>query len=328
MIQSDVLTIQDVWAARKMISNHVRKTPLFKSAHLSKQSDASVFLKLETMHEVGSFKIRGATNKILNLSTEEKKRGVITFSTGNHGMAVTYAAQRLNIPAVVCLSNRVPEAKVNTLRSLGATVKQVGDSQDDAEAYCYKLADEEGLTVIKPFDDPHVIAGQGTIGLELLDDCPEINTVVIPVSGGGLFSGIALALKSCNSQIRVIGVSMERSSVMYHSLHAGHPIILNEEETLADSLLGGIGEDNKYTFDMVKKYIDEFVLVSEEEIAAAMAYLFKNHRLVSEGAGATGIAALLATQKNLVLPRDNVAVIISGNNIGAAPYMKAIQNYL
>ncbi len=328
MIQPNVLTIQDVWAARKMINNHVRKTPLFQSTHLSKQFDASVFLKLETMHEVGSFKIRGATNKILNLSAEEKKRGVITFSTGNHGMAVTYAAQRLNIPAVVCLSNRVPEAKVNVLSSLGATVKQVGDSQDDAEAYCYKLADEEGLTVIKPFDDSHVIAGQGTIGLELLDDCPQINTVVIPVSGGGLFSGIALALKSCNSKIRVIGVSMERSAVMYHSLQAGHPVVLNEEATLADSLLGGIGEDNKYTFDMVKKYIDDFVLVSEEEIAAAMAYLFMNHRLVSEGAGVTGIAALLAKHKNLVLPGDNIAVIISGSNIGASPYIKAIQNYL
>ena len=327
MIQPDILTIQDVWVARKMISNHVRKTPLFKSSQLSKQLDASVFLKLETMHEVGSFKIRGATNRILNLSAEEKKRGVITFSTGNHGMAVTYAAERLNIPAIVCLSNRVPEAKVNVLSSLGATVKQVGNSQDDAEAYCYKLADEEGLTVIKPFDDPHVIAGQGTIGLELLDDCPEINTVVIPVSGGGLFSGIALALKACNSKIRVIGVSMEHGAVMYHSLQAGHAVVLNEEATLADSLLGGIGEDNKYTFDMVKKYIDDFVLVSEEEIAAAMAYLFKNHRLVTEGAGATGIAALLA-QKNLVLPGDNVAVIISGNNIGATPYIKAIQNYL
>lgn len=327
MLQNHLPTMEDIWAARKTISGHIARTPLFKSPVLSDHFNASVYLKLETAHEVGAFKVRGAANKLLSLTPAESKRGVATFSTGNHGIAVAYMAGRMRIPAVVCLSQRVPEAKINVLKRLGATVKLIGNNQDDAERCCYELAREQGLTVIKPFDDFQVIAGQGTIGLELMEDCPAMDTAIIPVSGGGLFSGVALALKTCKPDIQLWGVSMERSPVMYTSLQAGRPVMLEEQPTLADSLLGGIGLDNQYTFAMVQKYIDNFVLVSEEAIAGSMAYLFKHHRLVAEGAAATGIAALLGMDKARIAAGSNIIVIVTGNNVGAAAFVQAVSNH-
>jgi len=178
--------IRDIWAARKTIAGFITKSPLIKSPLLSEQLDASIYLKLETAQEIGAYKVRGAANKIQSLTSEEKRRGVVTFSTGNHGIAVSYIAGKINIRAVVCVSQRVPEAKVNILRRLGAEVKVVGQNQDEAEEFCYKIAEEDGLTVIQPFDDPYVIAGQGTIGLELLEDCPNLDTILIPLSGGGI----------------------------------------------------------------------------------------------------------------------------------------------
>ncbi len=323
--QAEYPTIQDIWMAKKNISGIVKKTPLIKSNILSEQLDASVCIKLESMHEIGSFKVRGATNKILNLTPEERKRGVITFSTGNHGLAVAHVARKIGVPATVCISGRVPENKVDALKREDASVVIYGDSQDDAEEYCYRLAKEKGLVVIKAFDDPHVVTGQGTIGLELLEDFPEIDTVIVPLSGGGLISGIACAMKSTNPSIRTIGVTMERSAAMYQSLRAGKPVAVKEEDTLADSLLGGIGQNNRYTFNMVKQYVDDTVLVSEEDIAKAMAFLFRYHKLAVEGAAAVGIAFLLKRDINIA---KNVAVIISGNNIDASRFIEVTQKYL
>lgn len=319
-------TIRDVWAARRRIAPIVRRTPLVRSPVLSDRLQASVYCKLENLHETGAFKIRGAANKILSLTPAERQRGVATFSTGNHGVAVAYVAGQLGIPAHVCISRRVPPAKVEVLRRLGATVHVEGNSQDEAEALCYRLEQELGLTLVKPFDDPFVIAGQGTIGLELLEDLPEIDTVIVPLSGGGLLSGIALALKSNDPAIRVIGVSMERSAVMAESLRAGRPVALAEQDTLADSLLGGIGLDNRYTFRMVQQYADEVVLVPEPAIAAGMAYLFQRHRLVVEGAAATGIGALL--HRGIVAPGSHVAVVVSGNNVDLPAFLRAAQPFL
>src|SRR5690625_3301339 len=179
--------------------------------------EKSIYLKLENVHEIGAFKIRGAANKMLSLTDEEKEQGVTTFSTGNHGLAVAFVAQEMGIKAVICISNRVPNAKVTRLKQMGAKVIKVGESQDEAESYCHTLQNEQGLTVVKPFDDLHVIAGQGTIGLELLEEIPQVDTVVIPISGGGLFAGISFVLKEYNPDIRIIGVSMEKSPVMYES---------------------------------------------------------------------------------------------------------------
>ncbi|WP_017380585.1 hydroxyectoine utilization dehydratase EutB [Paenisporosarcina sp. TG-14] len=319
------MEIGDVWEARKRISAIVNKTPLIQSNILSEKIGRPVYLKLENVHEVGAFKIRGAANKILSLSEEEKRRGVVTYSTGNHGMAVAFVAKKLGIDAVVCISNRVPKAKVDSLKRLGAQIVVVGDSQDAAGEYCYKLEREKGLTVIQPFDDPHVIAGQGTIGLELLEDLPNLTDVIVPLSGGGLLSGISLALKSNDRAIRVTGVSMEQSAVMYESLNVGKPVELEESETLADSLLGGIGLDNQYTFKMVQQYMDDVVLIPEEEIAYSMAYMIDKHRIVMEGAAATGIAAVLGN--NIPHQEGDVAVIISGNNVDISTLLKLIQKY-
>ncbi|HID61712.1 MAG TPA: hydroxyectoine utilization dehydratase EutB [Anaerolineae bacterium] len=307
------VTMLDIYLARQRIASIAKRTPLVHSPLLTERASGSVYLKLENLQETGSFKIRGAANRMLSLAADEKARGVIAVSSGNHGRAVAYVARRLGIKAVICLSKRVPPSKVEAIKELGAEVVVYGECYDEAEKHALRLQEERGLTMIEPFDDPLIIAGQGTIGLELLEDLPEVNTVVVPLSGGGLLAGIALALKSASSAIRVIGVSMERAPVMYHSLKAGAPMEMEEEETIADGLVGGIGLDNKYTFRLVQEYIDEAVLVSEEAIAEAMAFALEKHHLIVEGAGAVGIAALLQ-RKVREVGRDAV-VIVSGGNV-------------
>jgi threonine dehydratase len=199
------------------------------------------------------------------------------------------------------------------VRALGAEVKIVGRNQDEAEVVAKELAAERGLTFVSPFDDPFVIAGQGTIGLELLEDLPALDCVLVPLSGGGLIGGIALALKRADPAIRVIGVSMERGPAMARSLEAGRPVAVEEEPGLADSLGGGIGLDNRYTFGLVRKYVDETVLVSEEEIAAAMRHCYRQERQIVEGAAAVGVAALLAGR--IRRPGENLVVVLSGGNV-------------
>jgi threonine dehydratase len=323
--QGNEVTIRNVWEARKRIASVVNRTPLIQSFVLSEMIGRPVYLKLENVHDIGAFKVRGAANKILSLSEEEKKRGVVTFSTGNHGMAVAYVARKLGIEAVVCISNRVPKAKVDSLKRLNAKIEFYGNSQDEAEERCYELAKEKGLTVVQPFDDPYIIAGQGTIGLEILDEIPNVTDVIVPLSGGGLLSGIGLALKSNDPNIRVTGVSIERSAVMYESLKAGKPVKLEEKDTLADSLLGGIGLDNQYTFRMVGQYTDDIALISEEEIAYSMAFMMDKHRMIVEGAAATGIAAILGNK--IAHQEGAVAVIISGHNVDLSVLLPLIQNY-
>jgi threonine dehydratase len=323
--QGNEVTIRNVWEARKRIASVVNRTPLIQSFVLSEMIGRPVYLKLENVHDIGAFKVRGAANKILSLSEEEKKRGVVTFSTGNHGMAVAYVARKLGIEAVVCISNRVPKAKVDSLKRLNAKIEFYGNSQDDAEERCFELAKEKGLTVIQPFDDPYIIAGQGTIGLEILEEIPNLTDVIVPLSGGGLLSGIGLALKSNDPNIRVTGVSIEHSAVMYESLKAGKPVKLEEKDTLADSLLGGIGLDNQYTFRMVGQYTDDIVLISEEEIAHSMAFMMDKHRMIIEGAAATGVAAILGNK--IAHQEGAVAVIISGHNVDLSVLLQLIQNY-
>jgi threonine dehydratase len=323
--QGNEVTIRNVWEARKRIASVVNRTPLIQSFVLSEMIGRPVYLKLENVHDIGAFKVRGAANKILSLSEEEKKRGVVTFSTGNHGMAVAYVARKLGIEAVVCISNRVPKAKVDSLKRLNAKIEFYGNSQDEAEERCYELAKEKGLTVVQPFDDPYIIAGQGTIGLEILEEIPNVTDVIVPLSGGGLLSGIGLALKSNDPNIRVTGVSIERSAVMYESLKAGKPVKLEEKDSLADSLLGGIGLDNQYTFRMVGQYTDDIVLISEEEIAYSIAFMMDKHRMIIEGAAATGVAAILGNK--IANQEGAVAVIISGHNVDLSVLLQLIQNY-
>ncbi len=314
VMKSDTrVTLREIFAARKRTAGIVRRTPLISSSLLSNKIGVSVYLKLETLQQTGSFKVRGAANKLLALSQTERQRGVIAFSTGNHGRAVAHIGKRLGIATTICLSERVPQYRVEAMKQLGAEVLQHGTSQDEAYAAALKLEKDKGLKMINPFDDPLIIAGQGTIGLEVLEDLPEVDTVIVPLSGGGLISGVALAMKTADPKIRVIGVSMECAPAMYHCIQAGKPVEIEERDSLADALLGGIGLDNQYTFPMVRDYVDDIVLVSEEAIAEAMFFAFDGLRLVVEGAGAVGIAALL-NQKPLQLGKK-VVVVLSGANV-------------
>lgn len=305
--------LKDVYLARKRISEVARHTPLLASPALSALVDGEVYLKSENYQETGSFKIRGAANKILSLSELERSCGVITASTGNHGRAVGHVAQKFGIKATVCLSEEVPANKVEALQNLGADAVIAGRSQDDAFEKAQELGDKHGSTFVPPFDDAAIIAGQGTIGLEIIEDLPQVDLILVPVSGGGLISGIAKTVKAISPETGVVGVSMERAPVMYHSLKAGAPVRMDEEETLADSLRGGIGSDNQYTFHMVQKYVDEIILVSEAEIAKAMTFAFRRHQVVLEGAGAVGIAALLHAK--VKSGNKKVVSVMSGGNI-------------
>lgn len=310
---TESVTLADIYAARRTIAPWVRRTPVVYSDALSRHTGANVYLKLETTHDTGAFKVRGATNRVMHLSEAERERGVVAVSTGNHGRAVAYAAQRLGMRAVVCMSELVPRNKVEAIRALGAEVRIVGRSQDDAQVEAQRLTREEGLTFVHPFDDPYVIAGQGVIGVELLEDLGTVDCALVGLSGGGLISGTAIALKGANRAARVIGISMERGPAMYHSIRAGKPVAVEEEATLADSLGGGIGLDNRYTFDLVQRYVDDYVLLNEAQIAAGMRHLYHEERVIAEGAAAVGVAALLEHAAGK--PRGNVVCIISGNNV-------------
>jgi threonine dehydratase len=310
---SHPISLDDIHLAQNRIASFIRRTPLLDSKNLSEESQTSIKLKLENLQVTGSFKIRGATNKILTLSKDERSRGVVTISSGNHGRAVCYAAHQLGIRSVICLPETVPRNKISAIRNLGGEVIIHGKTYIESDGYAHKLEKQQDLTFVHPFDDPEVIAGQGTIGLELLEDLPRIDTVVVPLSGGGLLSGIALALKSHNPGIRTIGVSMERGPAMVESLKAGRVIDIVEEPTIADALAGGIGLDNRFTFRMIQELMDEAVLVSEAEIARAMTLALDQYHLVVEGGGAVGLAAIVENKISKL--ERNVVIVISGGNI-------------
>jgi threonine dehydratase len=306
------LEIADIRAARERIAGRIRATPLVASPALSAASGATVFLKLEHLQITGSFKLRGATNAVLGLSAEQRARGVVGVSTGNHGRGLAQAAKDAGVRCIICMSRLVPQNKIEGIQALGAEVRIVGQSQDDAQVEVDRLVAEEGMVMLPPFDHRDIIAGQGTLGLEILEDLPEVETLLVPVSGGGLISGVALAAKSLKPSLRVVGVSMARGAAMYESQLAGKPILVTELPTLADSLGGGVGLDNRHTFAMVRDLVDELLLVSEPQIAQAIRHAYWQEKLVIEGSGAVGIAALLAG----LLPAPGVtAAIVSGCNI-------------
>ncbi|NIM52754.1 MAG: pyridoxal-phosphate dependent enzyme [Gemmatimonadales bacterium] len=303
----------DVAAARKAISGIAIETPVLSVPSLSDRVGAPVALKLENLQVTGSFKVRGAANRMLALTDEEKSRGVVACSSGNHGRAVAYVAELLGIPATVCVPEWVDPSKLEAIRNHGSEAILYGKTYDDTAERSLEIQRERRLTYVHPFDDPHVIAGQGTIGLELLEQLPSVDTVLVPLSAGGLIGGIGLALKSHAPTIRLIGVSAKPARVMYESLKAGHPIEFPEEETIANALSGGIGLDNQHTFRLVREYVDEHILVEEAEIREAMAFGVKELKLVIEGGGAVGLAALIAGK--IDHPVENVAVVVSGGNV-------------
>ncbi len=318
-----VPSLRAIYRARREVAAVVRRTPLVRSDALSAAAGGDVFLKLENLQLTGAFKARGAANALARLPAEARARGVVAVSTGNHGRAVATAAGRLGVRAVVCVSRRVPRDKLDALRATGCEVVVIGESQDEAEVRARDLVRERGLTLIHPFDDADVIAGQGTIALEILEDLPDVRLAVVPLSGGGLMAGVALALKSADPSVRVVGVSMERGAAMALSLKAGRPVDTVEEPTLADSLQGGIGRHNRLTLRWIGELADDVVLVSEDAIARAMRFAFEHDRQVLEGAGAVAVAALL---EGTVRPEGGPAVAVcSGGNIAMERFLGVIE---
>lgn len=310
------LSIADIEAARTLLTGHADATPLVQSAHMSDLANQDVLLKLETMQPIGAFKLRGAMNAVMALP--DTVSGVTCCSTGNHGRGVAYAAARRGIRALICVSSLVPEAKVSAIRLQGAEIRICGTSQDEALAESQRLAQEEGLIEISPFDDARVIAGQGTIGLEILDARQDVASILVPLSGGGLAGGVALAAKSRNPKVKVVGVSMDRGAAMYESIRAGHPVEVAEVESLADSLGGGIGLNNRLSFALCRDLLDDIILVSEEEIRDAMQALFFEDGLVAEGAGVVGLAAL---QSRKFTADGPVATIVTGRNLDMTGFL-------
>jgi len=306
-----ILSLADIMAARQRIAGTAVRTPLIASPYLSSLAGDDFLLKLEITQPIGAFKLRGAANAVFNLP--EGVKGVACCSTGNHGRGLANAARERGLRAVICMSSLVPQTKVDGIKALGAEVRIAGKSQDDAQAECTRLCEAEGLAEIPPFDHPDVIAGQGTIGLELMEDRPDIETILVPLSGGGLAAGIALAVKAIKPRARLIGVSMDRGAAMYESVIAGRPVDVEEMPSLADSLGGGIGLENRLTFEMCRELLDEIVLVSEDEIYRAMQTLYYEDRIVAEGACVVAIAALQAGK----LPelKGPAATIITGRNV-------------
>jgi threonine dehydratase len=316
--------LYDAYQAHLRVKPLIWQTPVIASADLAEKTGArAIHLKLECLQNTGSFKVRGAANKILSLSDKEKVTGVITFSTGNHGKAVAYVAAKAGIKAVVCLSEHVASYRAELIRALGAEISLKGQSQDEAEKNYQQLVASRGLVPVVPFDDPMIIAGQGTIALEILSELPDIDVLMIQLSGGGLLAGMAMVAKSINPRIHVVGLSLERSPAMLESLKAGRPVQVEEKDSMADSLLGGVGLDNQYTLRMVEKFADEHLLISEDEIKDGMFYIFDKHRLIIEGAAAIGIGALI--NHKIDVNGKKVVALLSGSSINSEEYIRIIQ---
>jgi len=313
------IQFEDIQAARQRIAPHIIPLRIEASTALSKQFGCEILLAHEYLQTTGAFKLRGAMNTVLQL--DSKTTGVTAVSTGNHGRALAYSARQTGVPCIICMSELVPDNKLEAIRALGAETRIIGKSQDEAEIEANRLVAEEGYTMVPPFDHAHVIAGQGTLGLEMLEQVPDVDTVLVQLSGGGLISGIALALKSQRPDIRIIGVSMERGCAMAESQKAGKPVDVEELPTLADSLGGGIGLDNQLTFNMVRDYVDEIVLLSETEIADGIRHAYFEEQIILEGGGAVGLAALVAGK---VSPGKKTIVLLSGKNINMERHRKII----
>jgi threonine dehydratase len=315
------ISLAAIEGARARIGGRIRRTPTVASPSLSARFGFAVFLKLEHHQITGSFKLRGATNALLSMPPAARRNGVAAASTGNHGRGLAYAARQEGVRCIVCMSNLVPTNKVEAIRALGAEIRIVGQSQDDAQVEVERLVHEESCATIPPFDHIDVIAGQAMIGLEIIEDVPDMELVLVPLSGGGLAGGVAAAVKGLRSRARIIGVSMERGAAMHASLATGRPVQIEELPTLADSLAGGIGLDNRHTYQLAADLLDDVILLSEEEIAGAIEHAYAVEQEIVEGAGAVAIGALLAGK---VAVRGTTVALLSGRNIDMALHRQII----
>lgn len=319
------ITLADIQAARRTLRDIIIPTPLLPAARLSHELGARVFYKAENTQHSGSFKIRGAYNTIAHLTGEEQARGVIAPSAGNHAQGVAQAAQMHGVRATIVMPTRAPLTKVVATRRLGAEVVLHGASFDDAVAHARQLQEQHGYTYLHAFDHPRVIAGQGTIGLELAESLPHLSLLVVPIGGGGLIGGIAIALKALRPDVRIVGVQAAGCAPVIESLAEGRPVAVAHAQTIADGI--AVKRPGELTLPIIQALVDEVVTVDEEEIIFAIAHVLQNSRLVVEGAGAAGVAALLAG-KVAVRPDEVVATILCGGNIDANLLARVIEQAL
>ena len=322
--QKTMVTLADVQAARARIGAAIYYSPCAYSETVSRMAGARVFFKLDNLQMTGSFKERGALNKLLSLSLDERQKGVIAASAGNHGLAVAFHAQRLSVPATIVMPRFAPLIKVSWAKRYGAEVILAGLDFDEALAEARRLQSERGSLFLPAFDDPAVIAGQGTLGLELLEQVPDLHAVLVPVGGGGLIGGIALALKESGFGGRVIGVQAERMPSMQVALDTGNAVPLPPATTIADGI--AVRRVGDLTLPLVRRYVDTFVTVSETELAHAILLLLENEKTVVEGAAATTLAALL--HRPLGLAGQTVVLVLSGGNIDMNVIARVIEKGL
>lgn len=309
------VTLPDIEDARRLIKEIINPTPIIADEKLSNEIGASAFLKAECLQRGGSFKVRGAYNKISRLSDEEKKRGVVAASAGNHAQGVALAARLNGIKATIVLPEFAPLTKIIATKAQGAEVVMKGSSFDEAVAYSRELQSEHGYTYVHAFNDELIVAGQGTIGLELVHDMPDTTLIVVPIGGGGIISGIALAAKALLKNVRIVGVQAANISAVIPSLEAGEPVEITKHlPTIADGI--AIKRPGDVTLPIIRELVDEVVEVTEEEIARGIYHCVQNTRLVVEGAGAAGVAALIA-KKIDIRPNDTVCAVLAGGNIDA-----------
>jgi threonine dehydratase len=319
-----MVSIDDIEQARKRIKGHIRTTPAHYSQYLSDLIGGSVSLKLESEQITGSFKVRGALNRLMMLSREDAKKGVITASTGNHGLGTAFAAKKLGISAKVVFPKEASLVKMKKMQKAGVEVIQdVGYA--DVEPYARKLADERGLTYVSPYNDPMIVAGAGTTGIEIVEQIGNIDTVIVPIGGGGLISGIATVVKAMSPHTEMIGVQSEVSPEVYESWKAGHWVDAEESDSLAQGLMGGV-EPDSITLDIIRNMVDQVALVKEKSILEAMRVLYEQESLVIEGAGATSVAYLLEHTQDLA--GKQVVGVISGGNIAEEELLFLLENYV
>lgn len=317
-----MLTLDKIYHASFVLKSVVRKTDLIKAPKLN--PDGEIYLKTENLQITGSFKVRGAYYKISQLSDEEKAKGVIACSAGNHAQGVALAAAANGIKSLICLPDGAPISKVEATKSYGADVCLVEGVYDDAYNKALQLKEEKGYTFIHPFDDENVIAGQGTIGLELLDQLPDIDAVIVPVGGGGLISGVAFAMKTLKPEIKVYGVQAEGAPSMVQSLNSGKIECLDSVSTIADGIK--VKEPGVNTFEYCQKYVDKIVTVSDDEVSSAILALIEQQKLIAEGAGAVSVAAVMFNK--VPVKGKKVVCLVSGGNIDVNILSKVIKRGL
>lgn len=313
--------IEEIEAARVRVHAAARVTPVLEVPWPG-AGTGTLLLKCENFQPMGAFKIRGAYNMIAQLSPEERQRGVITYSSGNHGQAVALAAKLMGMTAVIVMPTTAPPVKIEGARGFGAEVTFAGTTSLERKVRAEELAAERGLTIVPPFDHPMIIAGQGTVGLEILDQCPDVATVIVEVGGGGLSSGVAAAIKRRAPHVRVIGVEPEGAAKMSRSLEAGHPVTLDAVASIADGLMTIRPGD--LTFQHVRAFVDEVVTVSDDEMVEAIAWLYRHARIVVEPSGSVTTAAVMRGLGGFDAAKGPVVAIVSGGNVEATKFAEYI----